>query len=150
MYKAFKFFIPGNKITFTITTPPKLIILLPQNKAYNEPNVTIVFTSDKLLDYAWYSFNDQLNGTANNSSTITGLSNGTYSIVVYANDTFGNNVASETVYFTVELLAVPEPEPFPTALILAVSVAIVAVVGAGLLVYLKKHKCEAIKARAKA
>jgi parallel beta-helix repeat protein len=34
----------------------------------------------------------------------------------------------------------PEPEPFPTTLVIASVVAVVAVVGLGLLVYLKKHK----------
>ncbi|MEM2099314.1 MAG: hypothetical protein QXU99_06200 [Candidatus Bathyarchaeia archaeon] len=122
---------------------PKLGIVSPQNKTYSESNITIVFTSDKPLDYAWYSFNGQVNGTVNNSSTITGLFNGTYSIVVYANDTFGNSVTSETVYFTVNLTSLPEPAPelFDVTPVLLVSVSIAIFVVACFLVY-RKHKGE--------
>jgi len=50
----------------------------------------------------------------------------------YANDTFGNIGASETITFTVA------SEPFPTAPVVAVSGALTVV--AGLLVYFKKRK----------
>ena len=66
------------------------------------------------------------------------MTNGFHSITVYANDTFGDMGASETITFTI---AIPEPTPFPTAPVAAVSGAsAVVVVGAGLLVYFKKRK----------
>jgi len=133
----------SKKVTFTIAIPPQISIISPQNETYTEPNVTVVFTSDKPVDFTCYSLNGKLNETVTDSSTLTGLSNGTYSIVIYANDTFGNNVASETVYFTVELPAVHEPEPFPTVPVLTASIVTAVAVAAGLLVYFKKHKRKA-------
>jgi hypothetical protein len=57
-----------------------------------------------------------------------------HSVVVYANDTFGNVGRSEAVTFPVDA-----SEPFPTTLVIA-SIGSVAIVGSGLLVYLKKRQ----------
>jgi hypothetical protein len=69
------------------------------------------------------------------STTLTGLSSGLHNVTVYAEDTFGNEGASETITFTVEV-----PEPFPTTLVVATSIATVAMVSVGLLAYFKKRK----------
>lgn len=66
------------------------------------------------------------------NTTLTGLTNGHYSLTIYAKDSFGNIAKSETVNFTV---ADPDPEhthTFPTATITAISVVVAAVVGIGL------------------
>ena len=68
----------------------------------------------------------------------TGLSNGEHNVTVYANDTFGYVYASQTVNFTVALP--PEIKPFPTVTVASVSGVLAVIVGAGLLVYFKKHK----------
>jgi hypothetical protein len=62
------------------------------------------------------------------------LTNGVHNITVYAEDTFGNECASETIFFNVEV-----PEPFPTTLVIASAIA-VSVVSVALLVYFKKRK----------
>jgi hypothetical protein len=54
---------------------------------------------------------------------------------VYANDTFGNIGASETINF-----AIAKPEPFPTATVVIVSGVVVVVVIAGSLIFFKKRK----------
>ena len=76
----------------------------------------------------------QQNVTVTSNITLTGLSSGSHSITVYANDTYGN-MASETVTFTVA-----KPEPFPTALVATASGASAIVIGVCLLVYFKKRK----------
>jgi hypothetical protein len=63
------------------------------------------------------------------------LSNGLHNVTVYANDTFGNQGASQTVTFTVAV-----PEPFPTTLVAVASITSVTIIGIGLLVYFKKRK----------
>ena len=82
--------------------------------------------------------------TITGDTTLPELSYGSHSLTVYANDTVGRFGASETVYFSIaeETEAETQPsEPFPTTLaIAAASGASVAIVGAGLLVYFKKHK----------
>jgi hypothetical protein len=129
-------------VTFTIATPPKISNLSPLNQTYTESNIPLIFTLDKPVNCTCYSLDGQLNETITGNATITGLSTGMHNIKVYANDAFGNIVASETVYFSVEVpveTSEPQSAPLPIALIVA-SVMIVAVVGVGLLVYFKKRK----------
>lgn len=116
------------------TTPPKISLLSPLNTVYNESSVPLLFTVDKQVNWMGYSLDGQDNVTVTGNSTITELTNGLHNITVYAEDTFGNEGASETIIFTVEV-----PEPFPTTLVVA-SVITVAVIGIGLGVYFKKRK----------
>jgi hypothetical protein len=60
------------------------------------------------------------------------LEEGVHSITVYANDTAGNMIASEIIYFTTE-------QVFPTIPV-ATGVATTAVMGTVLLLYFKKRK----------
>jgi multisubunit Na+/H+ antiporter MnhC subunit len=70
--------------------------------------------------------------------TLTGLSEGSHNLTVYAADAYGsaaNIGASETINFTIA-----KTEPFPTALVITASGASLAIVAAALLVYFKKRK----------
>jgi parallel beta-helix repeat protein len=121
------------------TTPPKISVLSPLNQTYNETSIPLVFTVDKLVNWTGYSFDGEPNVTVTSSSlltniTIANVTNGVHNVTVYANDTYGNMGASETVTFTVAV-----PELFPVVLVVA-SVITVAVIGAGLLFYFKKRK----------
>jgi parallel beta-helix repeat protein len=121
------------------TTPPKISVLSPLNQRYNETSIPLVFTLDKLVNWTGYSFDGEPSVTVTSSSlltnvTIANVTNGVHNVTVYANDTYGNMGASETVTFTVAV-----PEPFPVVLVVA-SVIIVAVIGAGLLFYFKKRR----------
>jgi parallel beta-helix repeat protein len=127
------------------TTPPK-ITLSPLNHTYNESSVSIVFTVDKTVNWVGYSLdgkqNVTINGAGVTSFIIANMTNGLHNITVYAEDTYGNIGASETLNFTIakaEPSPTTKPEPFPTTLVIA-SVITVAVVGIGLLVYFKKRK----------
>jgi parallel beta-helix repeat protein len=123
------------------TTPPKISVLSPLNQRYNETSIPLVFTLDKLVNWTGYSFDGEPNVTVTSSSlltnvTIANVTNGVvHNVTVYANDTYGNMGASETVTFTVDV-----PEPFPTVPVAVASVAAVAAVGVVLLVYFKKRK----------
>jgi parallel beta-helix repeat protein len=122
------------------TTPPKISVLSPLNQRYNETSVPLVFTVGKLVNWMGYSFDGEPNVTVTSSGlltivTIANVTNGVHNVTVYANDTYGNIGASETVTFTVAV-----PEPFPTVPVAVASVASIAVVIAGLLVYFKKRK----------
>jgi hypothetical protein len=102
----------------------------------------LVFTLDKLVNWTGYSLDGESNVTVTSSSlnssarvvTIANVTKGVHKVTVYANDTYGNMGASETVTFTVA-----KPEPFPTTLVVA-SVITVAVVGVSIVVYFKKRK----------
>jgi YVTN family beta-propeller protein/parallel beta-helix repeat protein len=117
------------------TTPPQISLLSPTNMKYNESSVPLVFTVDRSVNWVGYSLDGLKNVTVTGNITLTELSSGLHRITVYANDTFGNMGASQTVNFTVVL-----PQPFPTATVAAASggSALVVVV-AGLLVYFRKR-----------
>jgi hypothetical protein len=112
---------------------PEVALLGMQNATYSG-GFLLNFTVSKPAAWMGYSLDGHDNVTVTGNTTLSGLSSGLHNVTVYAEDTFGNEGASETVTFTVALA------PFPTALVLAASVTIVAAVGVGLLVYLKKHK----------
>jgi YVTN family beta-propeller protein/parallel beta-helix repeat protein len=121
------------------TTPPQISLLSPTNMKYNESSVPLVFTVDRSVNWVGYSLDGLKNVTVTGNITLTGLSSSLHSVTVYANDTFGNMGASQTVNFTVAL-----PHPFPTATVAAASGgSAVTVVVAGLLVYCKKRKGQA-------
>jgi hypothetical protein len=125
--------------------PPKISLLSPVNQTYNEPNVSLVFMVDKAVNWTGYSLDGQQNVTITGNSpltnstvtnvTISNMTSGLHSITVYANDTFGNVGASETISFTVA-----KPESFPTTLVAVASVASVALIGVILLIYFRKRK----------
>ena len=135
------------------TTPPKISLLSPTNQVYNASSVPLVFSVNVLSlvkNVSWdgYSLDGKSNATitGNSSSTnnlvtnftLTNMTNGFHSLTIYANDTYGNTGASQTINFTI---AIPKAESFPTATVAAVSgVAIVVVVVAGLLVYFGRRK----------
>ena len=130
---------PFNSTLYSLeTTPPKITVISPANQAYNESSVPLLFDLDKPISWVGYSLDAQANVTVTGNTTIGDLPNGLHNVTFYANDTFGNIGASETINFTV---AVPEPEPesFPVVPVAAVAVVAVAAV-AGLLLYFRKHK----------
>jgi hypothetical protein len=63
------------------------------------------------------------------------VSNGEHTLTVRVLDSAGNAGNLETVTFTVN-----KPESFPTELVATTSGASIAIIGIGLLVYLKKRK----------
>jgi len=114
-------------------TPPEISFLSPLNQTYYNSSVDFVFTLDKPVNWTSYSLDGELNVTVAGNTTLTELSFGLHNVTVYAEDTFGNVGASETVWFSVA-------EPFPAVPVAAASAVAVAIVGAGLLVYFKKRK----------
>ena len=113
-------------------SPPTLHIISPENSALTSANVTLEFNVSKQTPWLGYSLDGQENVTIGGNATVTGLSSGLHNVTVYARDEFGNVGTSETVYFSVCV-------PFPTTLVMA-SIITSAVIGIGLLVYLKKRK----------
>ena len=114
------------------TIPPVIDVVSPRSQTYNESSVSLVFTVNKPINWTGYSLDGQETVTITGNATLEGLANGSHNVTVYARDAFGNTGASETVSFTVDV-------SFPATMVVAPVVA-VAVVGAGLAFYYKKHK----------
>jgi N-acetylneuraminic acid mutarotase len=123
------------------TVPPEISIVSPENKTYTSSNVSLAFTVNKPALWVGYSLDSQDNVTITGNTTLSGLTNGSHNITVYAKDEFENTGASETVTFTIA----KETEAFPIRLTVAAAVVVAAVVllaavGVGLSAYLKKRK----------
>ena len=126
------------------TASPEISLLSPLNQTYDNSSVSLVFNVNvlspvKTVSWSSYSLDGQQNVTVTGNTTITSLSKGLHNITVYANDTFGNVGASQTIIFDI---ANPEQQ-FPTVTVATISGAIAVIVGvAGFLLYFKKHKAE--------
>jgi len=80
--------------------PPVIHLLSPENVTYETDSVPLVFTVDERTAWMGYSLNNLENVTITGNTTLTSLTNGLYSLVVYVNDTSGNVGFSE-VHFTI-------------------------------------------------
>jgi hypothetical protein len=150
-YLAFPLFVDyflsegSSTVYFTVdTVPPTISIVSPENRTYDTTDISLNFTVSEPFSWAGYSLNGHENVTIAGNTTLTGLSDSSYNLRVYANDTAGNMGYSETVCFSIsqetEPTPQPEPlEPFSTILFVA-SIVLVVVIGIGLLVYFKKRK----------
>lgn len=118
--------------TQTVTIPAPVTLLLPQNGNFGTSNVPLDFVVDNQTSQFEYSLDGGENVPVAGNTTLTGVANGYHNVTVYAVDEFGNTIASETVYFSVDV-------PFPTTLVVASAITVV-VIGIGLLVYFKKRK----------
>ena len=114
-------------------SPPHISVSSPENKTYNDSNITLTFFTSEPTSKMSYSLDGQGEVTINGNITLFGLINGEHNVTVYAWDAAGNIGTSETVTFTVAV-------PFPTIPVVTVSVAVALAAAAGLLVYHKKHK----------
>ena len=95
---------------FTVS-PPAITCISPFYLTYDNNTVPLVFKTNEQLSWMGYSLDGQANLTINGNSTLTNLAEGNHSLIVYANDTFGNMGKSDMVFFNVSL---PAPTPSPT------------------------------------
>jgi hypothetical protein len=121
----------SNTVYFTVdTTPPSIMLLSPQNQTYTTTEMTLDVTLNENASWTGYSLDGKGTVTVTGNLSLTDLAYGSHSVTVYANDTYGNMVASETIFFSVS-------EPFPT-LWVAVLTAMIAGSGLALLLYFKR------------
>jgi hypothetical protein len=116
--------------TVNLTQALVIEVTSPENKTYDTSSIPLNFTVNTAVSQITYSLDGEENITFSGNTTLAGLANGDYNITVYVRDGAGN-AGSETTYFSVDV-------PFPTTMVIA-PIASVAIIGAGLLVYFKKH-----------
>jgi hypothetical protein len=114
-------------------TIPKIEILSPENITYTSTNIPLVFTLDKPTNWVKYSLDEHKNVTVLSNVTLSGVSSGLHSLMVYANDTYGNIGTTETVSFIIK------SERFPIGTVATVSATIAVVISIVIGVYLKKY-----------
>jgi hypothetical protein len=84
--------------------PPTVSLSSPENKTYNVNAVSLTSVVSSPTSWVGYSLDGRANVTIIANTTLTELSEGSHTIVVYANDSSGNSWSSETVYFTIDTL----------------------------------------------
>ena len=106
--------------TLLVCLPPTITNLSVQNQTYTSTAVPLSFEINETfpsLGYGWmgFSLDNQANMTLYGNVTLVDLSEGNHSMVVYANDTFGNMGKSDKVFFDVKLpIPTPTPSPVPS------------------------------------
>jgi len=116
------------------TTAPSISILSPENKTYDTTDLPLNFTVDEPVSWMAYSLDGQANVTISGDVTLSGLSDGSHNIIVYAEDAAGNTGASQTIYFTIEIP--PPSEAFPIWIVVTIPIIVIAALA--LLVYFTK------------
>jgi hypothetical protein len=81
------------------------------NQTYASNEIPLFVSVEGIPSRIGYSLDNLANTTLNGNTTLTGLTNGSHSIVLYANDTAGNADESETIFFSVNT---PTPSPSPS------------------------------------
>ena len=87
------------------TVPPKLEILSPENKTYIQSNLPLVLSMSRLATWIGYSLDEQDNVTISGDTELLDLSEGDHRLTVYINDTFGNMVSSNNIFFSVDTVS---------------------------------------------
>ncbi|MEM3054857.1 MAG: hypothetical protein QXM52_04045 [Candidatus Bathyarchaeia archaeon] len=128
--------------------PPVVSIISPENKTYTVNNVSLTFTVSGPVSWIGYSLDGQANVTITVNTTLTGLSNGSHTLVAYARDFAGNTGASEKIYFAIEVLSGPTQQiwSFPTILIAIGVITIGVIITFGAIIYKRKRKTKVFPA----
>jgi hypothetical protein len=113
---------------------PIISVFSPANETYDSSNVSLTVTVNESVVWIGYSLDGKGNVTVTGNTTLTELTNGLHSLVVYAYSALGNMGASVTVSFTIAVL-----EPFPTTFIPVACGALAAIIGIGLFLYFNKR-----------
>ncbi len=84
-------------------TLPDVRVLSPENVTYINTSLPLNFTIYDFSSISWigHSLDNEANITISGNTTLTDLALGSHSVIVYANDTFGNMGSSDKVYFTI-------------------------------------------------
>ena len=142
----------SNSGTYTFTVNASTIAITDlslENKTYATSVLPLTFNINESEMLLTYSLDNQANITINGNSTLSGLTEGTHSLTIYANDAFGNMGKSDAIFFTVtfptpspNLTETPNPSPtvpeFPLTS-LAIAVLTVTILVAALFVRRKRE-----------
>ena len=75
----------------------------PVNASYSQQDLWLNFTTDDLTSWAGYSLDGNPNITITGDVVLTSLSEGSHSVILFANDTEGNMGSSSIIWFTIDL-----------------------------------------------
>ena len=123
-------------VYFSVQAPPLISILSPNAKTYVTSNNLLTLSVSEPVSWMGYSLDGNANETIVGNTTLSWLSGGLHTLIVYASDEAGNIGVSETIQFSITAI---------TAEVGAITLTPIAFGSAVLLVYFKKRKRGAVK-----
>lgn len=126
--------------SFMVVASPAITSLSIENATYGTADLPLVFSVDAAPSWSGYSLDGQVNVTAIQNVTLTDLAEGNHSLVIYANDTFGNMGRSDVVFFNVSLPISPLAYLADSPIVVAVILVSAAVTNFGLVAYFLRRK----------
>ena len=129
---------------------PKILVLSKEDQTYTSKDLTLNFTIDKPASWIGYSLDGQGNVTVNptitinsgvtNNITIANLTDGFHSLIVYANDTMGDMIASQPINFSITSSTAARAESFSAILLIVLASAIVVLFCVSFWLSYKRHQ----------
>ena len=128
-------------VHFAVLSP--IALLMEKNQTYNTTEIPLDYHINGATSQIAYSLDFHANVTVTGNTTLTGLTEGTHTIIVYANDTLENVTNIDINTFTIAKPSFsqstsPAP-PIPDALLLVLFLS-VALVAISILLFLRKRK----------
>jgi hypothetical protein len=118
------------------TTSPAVFLTSPSNTTYTENMVKLQFTINESASVGYIlDGQEMISVTQNPTLMLSGLSDGTHSIMLYAQDESGNIATTQTVYFTIDTL-----ETFPTLWVLVTIFALLTLIFVIVFISYKRKK----------
>jgi hypothetical protein len=131
---AYDRIIGSTTVGFTIDTTAPIVSVASTKSKVHSSEVSLNFTVNEQTAWVGYSLDGQDNITLTGNTTLTELSGGKHSIIVYATDQAGNTGSSKTIFSINGIL-----EEFLTTEPVFVIV-MLALIGASIIVYFVKFK----------
>jgi hypothetical protein len=102
VFASVSYALKSNSVVATVTIIEKLVINLisPANTTYYKLKVPLNFSLNVKTSWIGYSLDSGKNKTITGNTSLTGLKDGKHSIIVYANDSYGNNASTNKVSFS--------------------------------------------------
>ena len=82
------------------TIPPQIQILSPENKTYRDVNVS--YNLNRNAQWIGYGIDKKANVTLKGNIDLQNLTQGSHTIIIYANDSSGNMGRSKTIFFSID------------------------------------------------
>jgi hypothetical protein len=136
----------SDMVVFIVNTAePRVSVLSPKpSKTYNATALSLDFTVSEPTASLSYSLDGRASVAVAGNTTLSGLSSGTHTIVVQAEDLAGSVGSSSPVTFTVETQGPEQPggsQPAPSSTTLvAIAIASAAIIAFGLVAYFLRRK----------
>jgi hypothetical protein len=96
------------------TTPPSVSVLSLKNETYAKADIPLKLSVNEPVSWMGYTMDDRTNVTIAGNTTLTGVSDGSHHLTVYATDIYENTGNSGKIYFSVNTYQAESSTPQPT------------------------------------